>query len=279
MAIPIISVVYVVLSPIPVGQHLSRAVRGGVPCVRRGPAWRAAGQLINPVDPASSVTEANGFWPPATGEATMENQEAHGRVVSDTPGRLRIRVHHPRRHSEVMGRTRDHLEGKPGIRGVETNSTTGSVTVKYDAQQASPHDVLAMLKDVGVIAEEMASNLGVEMPHTGRSTTAVSVISVFDDLDRRISLLTGRKVDLKVLFPAALFAVGIRQVAAQGLGLSQVPGYILLWYAFDSFWKFHQEEPVESTKTRHPEVEPAQEPSQARQSQERRTRSPRTSNA
>jgi hypothetical protein len=25
-----------------------------------------------------------------------------------------------------------------------------------------------------------------------------------------------------------------------GLGLSQVPGYVLLWYTFDSFYKLHQ---------------------------------------
>ena len=25
-----------------------------------------------------------------------------------------------------------------------------------------------------------------------------------------------------------------------GLGLGQVPGYVLLWYTFDSFYKLHQ---------------------------------------
>ena len=209
----------------------------------------------------------------------MESQEAHGHVVSDTPGRLRIRVRHPHRHPQLMGRTQDHLEGKPGIRGVETNPTTGSVMVRYDPHQVSPDDILAMLKDVGVIALQTASDLGVELPEAGRSTTAVSVISVIDDLDRRISLLTGRRIDLKLLFPATLFGLGIRQVATQGLGLAQVPGYILLWYAFDSFWKFHQAEPVEATRARHPEAEPVNEPPQPRQPRGRRARSPRTSNA
>lgn len=45
---------------------------------------------------------------------------------------------------------------------------------------------------------------------------------------------------LKLLFPLALAGVGLRQWVTQGLGLAQVPAYVLLWYAFDSFWKFHR---------------------------------------
>jgi hypothetical protein len=31
------------------------------------------------------------------------------------------------------------------------------------------------------------------------------------------------------------------QLATRGLGMTEVPAYVLLWYAFDSFWKFHRQ--------------------------------------
>jgi hypothetical protein len=66
------------------------------------------------------------------------------------------------------------------------------------------------------------------------------VVDTVNDLDQRLSRLTGRKVDLKLLFPVALGAIGVRSAIANGVGLTEVPAYILIWYAFDAFWKFHQ---------------------------------------
>src|SRR5205807_541067 len=69
------------------------------------------------------------------------------------------------------------------------------------------------------------------------------LIDAVERLDSDLARLTGRRIDLKLIFPAGLFALAIRQIATNGLGISQVPGYVLLWYAFDSFWKFHREPP------------------------------------
>jgi hypothetical protein len=78
-------------------------------------------------------------------------------------------------------------------------------------------------------------------PKTCRnSASATGILDAVTDLDHRISELTGGKVDLKVLVPAGLGLMALRQVALNGLGLGQVPGYVLLWYTFDSFYKLHQ---------------------------------------
>ncbi len=209
----------------------------------------------------------------------MNNQEAHGQVISDTPGRLRIRLRRPHRRSGLMQQAQTRLEERPGVQQVETNTTTGSMMVRYDPGTASVDDLLAILKDAGIVALQTASDLGLELPKAGRSTTAVDIVAMMDDLDRRISLLTGRRLDLKLAFPAALFAMGIRQTITKGLGLSQVPGYVLLWYAFDSFWKFHQEEPVEAKSARQHPVEPVGRQASGRQPQQRHVRAVRTGNA
>jgi hypothetical protein len=36
----------------------------------------------------------------------------------------------------------------------------------------------------------------------------------------------------------------MRNTFANGLGIWQVPGYVMLWYAFDAFYKLHQEDPA-----------------------------------
>jgi len=60
------------------------------------------------------------------------------------------------------------------------------------------------------------------------------------DLDQRLSKATNGKFDIKLLVPTGLGLLALRQIAINGFGLGTVPGYVLLWYTFDSFYKLHQ---------------------------------------
>jgi copper chaperone CopZ len=140
------------------------------------------------------------------------------------------------------------LENQPGVDHVDVNTSTGSVLVHYDHTVHEKEDIVGCLEDVGLLLGSVLGAGGDELPdlgdsgngEQGHSTTAKSVVDTVNDLDRRLSELTGRRVDLKLLFPLALGAIGLRSAIVNGIGLSEVPAYILLWYAFDSFWKFHQ---------------------------------------
>lgn len=118
--------------------------------------------------------------------------------------------------------------------------------VRYD-RHATPHEALVgALGDVGVILRDVVDDVGgEELPSggPGRSTSSVTLVDAVSDLDRRLSELTGRQIDLKLLFPLSLGVLGLRQVLTSGWGLTEVPAYVMLWYAFDSFWKFHREPP------------------------------------
>jgi hypothetical protein len=151
-----------------------------------------------------------------------------------------VRVRHAHHHRGLLHEAQARLAAAPGVRGVETNPQTGSVLVRYDPAQHSRSELLAMFEDVGIVVRETLGGLGEEVPETGRSSTSVSVISALSDLDKRIARATGHTVDLKLLFPATLGAIGIRQLFTTGLGLAEVPAYVLLWYAFDSFYKLHR---------------------------------------
>jgi hypothetical protein len=140
-----------------------------------------------------------------------------------------------------MGALRDHLDGALGPGHVEVSSTTGSVLVRYDQRSQSKADIVSILRDVGVVIEETARGVGLEVPGQDASTTSMRIVNALSDLDRQLSVLTGQKIDLKLLFPLTLGGLGLWRAATAGLGLNNVPAYVMLWYAFDSFWKFHKD--------------------------------------
>jgi hypothetical protein len=165
-------------------------------------------------------------------------------VASKTPGRLRVRVHHPQRHRQLLSAIQRHMEAQQGTQDVRVDPRTGSVLVHYDPHSQSASGLLSVLHDLGVVAAGTARGLDLDAPEVNGAThsqTSEGVITALSDLDRQIALLTGYKVDLKLLFPLALGGIGLWAAARRGLGLTEVPAYVLLWYAFDSFWKFHRE--------------------------------------
>jgi hypothetical protein len=174
----------------------------------------------------------------------------HGTIVSHSAGRVRVRLHPAHRHEAVLGEVQQDLLTRAGISTVTTNTQTGSVLVQYDRHRLTRDDLLSMLRDVGIMARDMSGGAE-ELPEAldpsaggsevvPHSTTATGLMDALTDLDRRLSDLTGGKLDVKLLFPLGLGIMATRQIATAGLGLAEVPGYVLLWYAFDSFYKLHQ---------------------------------------
>jgi hypothetical protein len=170
-----------------------------------------------------------------------------------------VRARHLKAHPELAAGVRDQLAAQPSIGHVHVNAATGSVLVHYDHQASSLSDVLGALRDVGVLVGDVAGAAGDELPDIdgGHSSTATGVVDTFGDLDRRLSRLTGRKVDLRLLFPLTLGILGVARLSVAGLGLTEVPAWILLWYAFDSFWKFHRESPAAGASDRSEPTSPS----------------------
>jgi copper chaperone CopZ len=169
----------------------------------------------------------------------MDATEFQGMVASSIPGRVRIRLHPAARANGAVHRVKEHIAKQVGITRVAANPTTGSLVVHYDQSVTSLEDIIGVCADIGVIVGSFAG-LDLDEASTTGTVTSRGIMEVVDRIDRRLSHATGRKVDLRLLFPAALFAVGLRQVIVEGFGLTRIPGYVLLWYAFDSFWKLHQ---------------------------------------
>lgn len=164
----------------------------------------------------------------------------HARIASNTPGRLRIRLR--QRDREATRHVRDQMEHQRGVRHVHADPRTGSVLIRYDEQANTVDGLLDTLHDVGVVLADAAGAITSDVPEfDGHSATAADVNSAFNRLNRRISAATGRTVDLKLLVPLTFCGIGVWQVLRRGLGISQAPGYMFIWYSFDLFWKFHHE--------------------------------------
>jgi hypothetical protein len=185
----------------------------------------------------------------------------HGQIVSHAPGRIRVRLEAGQRSPAVLDQIEHALGRKSGVASVSTNARTGSILVYYDEDILSKDDLTAMLSDVGVAALESggADEASRDRGRGGRavadhSSGAVSVLDAVTDLDHWISRLTGGKLDLKLLVPAGLGLLALRQIALNGVGLGQMPGYVLLWYTFDSFYKLHQRKTAQFLETVAEEV-------------------------
>ncbi len=171
----------------------------------------------------------------------MGDINAHGRIASSIPGRLRLRMYHPKIYPELIHRITTYLHNRPGIQQVNVNNTTGSVTIKYDTATHSHDSLLAMLHDIGVILHDVMVGEGSDLPGTGHCTAAIQITNAIRDIDLRVFELTGGKMDLKVIVPLAIGALGIRQIIREGLGISRIPGCVLLWYSLDVFYRLHQQ--------------------------------------
>lgn len=164
---------------------------------------------------------------------------ATGRVVSDTEGRLRVRLdkQHRGQHA-LMDRINDHLEKAPGIKRVETNATTGSVLIHYDPEKQSRRTLRDELSMVEVSLPEALSG---DLSPSEYSALAAAILDAVDRLDQWIARVTGMRVDLRILVPVGFTVGGIAAAIAQGgLGLLDVPAFVFLWIGFDAFVQLHK---------------------------------------
>src|SRR5215510_468336 len=173
-------------------------------------------------------------------EARTKGQH-HAVVASHIPGRLRVRLRKDSRHTPVLHHLQHELTKRPGVGEVRVNQAAGSLTVHYDAQHYPGSSLYDVLQDLDVIIGTVLDTPYLAEPTVGpgQSQAAMSLATALDDLDHRISAVTGRKLNLRALFPLSLAGIGIRQILKNGLMLDTAPGWLLLWLAFDAFVKLH----------------------------------------
>ncbi len=175
-----------------------------------------------------TLTTMPKFTAKACGESF--SQPIATKVISATPGRLRLRVNSAHRQPEKIQRIADALEAHGNVKNVRTNVHHGSITVEHGQEEGNLESVLAALRDLGIIFRDITE---------GKSEAADQVSAAAFDFNKQIKLASNGRVDMRILFPIGLATLSFRQLLAKGLQLDIIPWYVLAWYSFDSFLKLH----------------------------------------
>ncbi|AFY45923.1 HMA2 domain-containing protein [Nostoc sp. PCC 7107] len=173
------------------------------------------------------------MMPKVLGAAALNtpSQPISTKIISDTPGRLRLRIAPSHRQTGEIRRIVKILDSQPNISQVNTNIQNGSIVIHHDRNDESWQNVLATLKDIGIIFADVTNE--------SHSDAAATIANAVYDLNDRVEKATNNVVDIRFIFPLALGCLSVRQLLVKGLQLEIIPWYVLAWYTFDSFIKLH----------------------------------------
>ncbi|MEQ9548250.1 MAG: hypothetical protein RIM23_01330 [Coleofasciculus sp. G3-WIS-01] len=167
----------------------------------------------------------------------MGSSPIYAELISQTPGRVRLRVAPEYRQSQDIEPLIKLLNERLEIYRVRANIQSGSITIFYAQDYINFEGVWAILQDLGVTFSPIP-----EQPRNsanGQSDAAASVTYAVTHLNRRVRRATDGIIDIRFLIPLGFSVLAIRQLIVKGLMIEAIPWYVLAWYSFDSFIKLH----------------------------------------
>ena len=173
------------------------------------------------------------------------------KVVHAIPGRVRLRVHELKGNPGLASAVQERLAAAGGIRWVEVNAATGSVLVFYEPETGTSPGSLRTLSEAltPLFPALDLDEVEIRLPsQTNGSNSGPSlderISGFFGTINFGVGKATGG-IDLKVLLPVALFALGIRGLlVSEKLPFPQ--WYDLLWFAFGTFLALHPIAPADA---------------------------------
>lgn len=165
------------------------------------------------------------------------NSSIQAHIVSQTPGRIRMRVFHAHRQKQKVASIVSALKEKLAIYRVRANFHSGSITIFHSKEHLNSEDIRQILRDLGLIFHDMLEE-PLMVTH-GYSDASTEISRIAADLNQRVKRGTKGAVDLRFLLPLSFALLACRQLVVKGLQFEVIPWYVLAWYAFDSFIKLH----------------------------------------
>jgi hypothetical protein len=155
-------------------------------------------------------------------------------ILHAIPGRVRLRVAGLKRDPALAREIEGRFSADPAIQHVEASPVTGSVLIRFDPAAGPPVEFVRRFVPDHIAAEWEVSTLPTPAA-AGDVTPARGIADFFRELNRRVGVRTGG-LDLTVLLPLALFALGVRGLLGSERKKLAVPTwYDLLWFAFGTF--------------------------------------------
>jgi copper chaperone CopZ len=159
-------------------------------------------------------------------------------VKHHMPHRTRIKVPRNHRDSHKLNAVKKELENVPGVQNVEVNFRTGSVVVHHDERADS---LILIGSAIENICEELFSEILAveEIEFPGLSVVAQVIHKVLSKADLKVAEGTQNVLDLKMIVPLLFFGAGIVKSRQTANWWGEVPAWVLFYYAYDSYMKFH----------------------------------------
>ena len=161
-------------------------------------------------------------------------------IVSQTPGRIRLRVTPVHRYQLKIAPIVKQLKSRFEIYRVKTNISSGSITILHGRELLSSQDIRQVLQDLGVNLLEITKDPSILVSNSSNASAAV--ITTATGINQRVKTATKDAVDLRFLVPLSFGMLAMRQLLVKGWQLEFIPWYVLAWYAFDSFLKLNSKE-------------------------------------
>jgi len=156
------------------------------------------------------------------------------------PGRARLRVPKPRTANQVRS-VAGRVERAKRVRRVNANGATGGLLVTFDADD--PIDMIVdELKALGLDIVSLGAPSAA--PVRTQSTGAAVLRSVMSRANAKLHETTRGHLDLRLAIPAFYALLAVRGFARQRGRLREASWYQLAYWAFDSFFKLHEEQTV-----------------------------------
>ena len=205
------------------------------------------------------------------------------RTAHRTRGRVRLTVQNFKKHPKSLEDVKKAIAPMHGVRRVDVNSATGSVTVHYDpALYGKFHNQLAAQGEASgtfnldppVFGEsgEMIKNIQAEAEFLSRhSETARTIVDYFSAANKFVKRATDNNLDLKVLMPLGLAVYSFLEI---GVEVSTPLWVTLGMFSFNSFVALHtrQDDSTSEMEAERQELEvtaPPPAPARPRKRKER----------
>ena len=169
---------------------------------------------------------------------TQKHKHIKG-LAHHLPHRTRYRVGKKHRNETSVKRIRDSVMAVPGVKSVEVNDRTGSVLVHHEERSGMLDALSAALGGVGEDIFEELIETSIEEIVPGGSIIAHLIKQRVGSVNASVAGLTNNVVDLKMLLPMGFLTAGIIQASRNRNWFAQVPAWVLFYYAYDSYLKFH----------------------------------------
>ncbi|WP_199247263.1 HMA2 domain-containing protein [[Phormidium] sp. ETS-05] len=162
-----------------------------------------------------------------------------GQIISQTPGRIRLRLPASTRESGGVESLTNLLKKKPGITRIRSNPDTGSLTIFYSEDTLSFPQLSDILGECGLLLTTPEVESTQEITTGSFSEAATEITAAVAALNQRVNRVTDGAADLRFLVPLGFGTLALRQLLLKGIQLDIIPWYVFAWYAFDSFIKLH----------------------------------------